>query len=58
MAPDFYDNYPEIGDYETGSVADIQPNQSNIDDITLRPDNRFDTASNRGLGFDVDDVGV
>lgn len=46
---DFYDNLPEINDFEMGPMREFQANQSRIDDITLRED-RFETY-NRGLDF-------
>ena len=60
MITDFYDNIPEIGDFDMGEVSlrDIQGNQSRIEDITLREDVRFETSSNRGLTFDVNEGGV
>ncbi|KAL3085094.1 hypothetical protein niasHS_010163 [Heterodera schachtii] len=50
---DFYDNLPEIHDFDLGPIKDYQPNQSRIDDITLRED-RFETSSRTGLDFVAD----
>ncbi|KAI3414164.1 hypothetical protein GPALN_011622 [Globodera pallida] len=50
---DFYDNLPEIHDFDLGPIKDYQPNQSRIDDITLRED-RFETSSRSGLDFVAD----
>lgn len=46
---DFYDNLPEINDFDLGPLGEFQANQSRIDDITLREERP--NAYNRGLDF-------
>ena len=49
MITDFYDNLPEINDFDLGPLGEFQANQSRIDDITLREERP--NAYNRGLDF-------
>uniref|UniRef100_A0A914M1C0 Uncharacterized protein n=1 Tax=Meloidogyne incognita TaxID=6306 RepID=A0A914M1C0_MELIC len=46
---DFYDNLPEINDFDLGPLGEFQANQSRIDDITLREERP--NAYNKGLDF-------